>query len=207
MDGTDADENLIDLTAEDHFMAHLLLAKAFNTPELWRAANAMAMQKSGREVRNRRTFGIIRREAAKHAGDPTIYKFKDIRTGEVFNATQIQLQKLRGMTPSDTSRLVNKTSKVSKGIVLADEEQNISPVWDTTIYEFVYLETGETFNLTRKEFTIKFGFQRRCVANDLVSGKNKISMGFALASTKNFLRKHYRKKAKSESDTEPVSAN
>jgi hypothetical protein len=42
MGGTDDADNLIDLTAREHFIIHLLLAELYNTPSLWRAANMLA---------------------------------------------------------------------------------------------------------------------------------------------------------------------
>lgn len=87
MGGGDEPENLVYLTAEDHFMAHLLLAKAYGG-KLWFAANAMCMTKEGqRVIRTRRAFGTIRREAGEERRDNTVYDFRRISTGEVFGMT------------------------------------------------------------------------------------------------------------------------
>lgn len=42
MGGTDNDENLIELTAREHFIIHLLLAEIYNIPKLWRAVNMLS---------------------------------------------------------------------------------------------------------------------------------------------------------------------
>jgi hypothetical protein len=42
MGGTNNKENLIDLTAREHFIIHLLLAEIHNTPSLWRAVNMLS---------------------------------------------------------------------------------------------------------------------------------------------------------------------
>jgi hypothetical protein len=40
--GTNDLENLVDLTAREHFIIHLLLAEIYNIPKLWRAVNMLA---------------------------------------------------------------------------------------------------------------------------------------------------------------------
>ena len=42
MGGNDSAENLVDLTAREHFIVHLLLAEIYNTPKLWRAVNMLS---------------------------------------------------------------------------------------------------------------------------------------------------------------------
>jgi hypothetical protein len=40
--GTNDLENLVNLTAKEHFIIHLLLAEIYNIPKLWRAVNMLA---------------------------------------------------------------------------------------------------------------------------------------------------------------------
>lgn len=73
--GTDSAENLIHLTPEDHFFAHLLLAK-IHGGEMWQALMIMSRRPKGRAEcarfarRSRRHYGMARRNAApKYAAD------------------------------------------------------------------------------------------------------------------------------------------
>lgn len=69
MGGTDVSENLIRLTAEDHYFAHLLLAKAHGGKN-WSALHAMAtlVKKDShrKSLRMRIKFGHVRRALAAH---------------------------------------------------------------------------------------------------------------------------------------------
>lgn len=40
--GPDVESNLVDLTAREHFIVHLLLAEIYNTPSLWRAVDMLS---------------------------------------------------------------------------------------------------------------------------------------------------------------------
>jgi len=42
MGGIDDKSNLVELTAREHFIIHLLLAEIYNTPKLWRAVNMLS---------------------------------------------------------------------------------------------------------------------------------------------------------------------
>ena len=62
MGGTDAKENLVKLTAREHFICHLLLAKHYNTQKLWAAFSMMCIgtNKHSRVISSR-TFDILRK--------------------------------------------------------------------------------------------------------------------------------------------------
>lgn len=67
--GTDGPENIIRLTAEDHFFAHLLLAK-MHGGGLWMAVRVMRWGRVGGErpwVRGRYMYAVARRRQAEHA--------------------------------------------------------------------------------------------------------------------------------------------
>ncbi|WKW88130.1 hypothetical protein pzkkv8_288 [Klebsiella phage pzk-kv8] len=60
MNGKDSSENLVDLTAEEHFVAHQLLAKIYPWhPGLIRACRLMCASSEG-QVRNNKEFGWIK---------------------------------------------------------------------------------------------------------------------------------------------------
>lgn len=63
--GNNKSENLCRLTAEEHFLAHLLLVKIYpDIPKLALAARYMCFDSNGRR-RNNKMFGWVRRAAAK----------------------------------------------------------------------------------------------------------------------------------------------
>ena len=64
MGGTDDLENLVDLTAKEHFVAHFLLAKIHNNSKLW-VAVLMMKGKKGRIV-NGRLYEIAKKQRSLH---------------------------------------------------------------------------------------------------------------------------------------------
>lgn len=65
MGGTDAPENIVNLTAEEHYVAHQLLVKMHpHVPALAQAANLMSVRCSGNK-----SFGWLRRRNAKASAE------------------------------------------------------------------------------------------------------------------------------------------
>jgi hypothetical protein len=119
--GSDDRENLVKLTPEDHFFAHLLLAKATNSAKAWAACMILAgARKSGRRpedvrrglVRHRKVFALVRRqwaeasrgEAAANA-DLTIYTFFH-KDGGKFTGTRIAFSSFTGIPSVNRDPLV-----------------------------------------------------------------------------------------------------
>lgn len=64
MGGTDDAENLVDLTAEEHFVAHQLLIKMYpGNHQLVKAAILMTAQGAG-QIRSNKAYGWLRRKAS-----------------------------------------------------------------------------------------------------------------------------------------------
>lgn len=63
MGGTDLPSNLVNLTAKEHFIAHLLLAHIYNNSKLW-VAVIMMKGKKGRYI-NSRLYEIAKKRRAK----------------------------------------------------------------------------------------------------------------------------------------------
>jgi hypothetical protein len=185
--GTNDPENLINLTLADHFVAHLLLAHIYGG-SLWYAAQLMGATREIEGVRNRRTYAIARRKLretmGKHVMDHTVYEFKDIKTGEIIKATQLQLQQEQGLRPSSTSALVTGASKHAQGFCLASTDVEVK-LLDPVKYAFRHIETGTVYHMTRKEFTDTFNLDRS-VAHKIVEGRQKHSSGFCLDCVTDF---------------------
>ena len=64
--GGDSSENLIDLTPEQHYTAHLLLARIYNIDKLWYAC---AMMTNGLSGRSNKYYGWLRRKISKYHSD------------------------------------------------------------------------------------------------------------------------------------------
>lgn len=65
MGGLDDEDNLICLTAEEHYIAHLLLVKIYpDEPKLVYAANMMCVDRWGNRVNNKR-FGWLKKEVSR----------------------------------------------------------------------------------------------------------------------------------------------
>ncbi len=60
--GTDDASNIALLTPEEHFVAHLLLVKIYNTPELVYAANMMTVSSHTNNARKNKRYGWLRRK-------------------------------------------------------------------------------------------------------------------------------------------------
>lgn len=117
MGGGDEEENLIYLTAEEHFMAHMLLAKAYGG-KLWIAANAMRIPRNGRKIKHRRLFAIARKMFSDSIRDKTIYKYRHIETGDVFDCMPEEFDKLDGVTKGAGQKLGAGAYKTHKGYCL-----------------------------------------------------------------------------------------
>lgn len=119
--GSDDPENLIRLTPEDHFFAHLLLAKATNNAKAWAACMILAgAGRNGRRpqevrralVRHRKVFGLVRRawnktsrgENAANA-DLAEYTFFH-QDGRRFTGTRIAFSEYSGISSQNIDPLV-----------------------------------------------------------------------------------------------------
>lgn len=139
MGGDDSSSNLIRLTAEDHFFAHLLLAKVYGG-EMWYALVAMTMESHGRRLcdrflrRSRKRFAIAREKAAAvHSG-----RMKGRFAGDkhpMFGRPCSELAKQRtrerhasGLTPMASAESRKKVSEALKG-------RKFSPEWREKIAE------------------------------------------------------------------------
>jgi hypothetical protein len=191
MGGGDEEENLIYLTAEDHYMAHMLLAHAYGGT-LWHAAQLMAATRTieGISVTNRRTFAMVRRKLgenmSQYVRDPVIHEFKNVITGEIVRCTQYELQQNFGLRPGATSALVTGASKRA-GLFCMSGTEHIRhiKILDPTKYNFKHIETGIVYHMTRKEFSARFDLAPQ-VAHKLVDGGRKHSHGFCLESVTDF---------------------
>ena len=134
--GGDEPENLIALTPEDHFFAHLLLAKAYNTRSMWGAVMLMLGSKhagAGRfSLRRKATkwrarYGMIKRKhALLSVGEGganadlvtrTFYHFD----GRVFTGTRIGLFEEHGVPAHSVNQVVQGRANYCGGWSLSKD--------------------------------------------------------------------------------------
>lgn len=102
--GSNDPDNLVELTAEEHYIAHMLLAKIyFHVPPIINAAFMMA-------ARNNKVFGWIMRESAKI----TSKRFKGVPKSEEQKKKQSEAKKLKleykGKIYNGFSHLIEETN-------------------------------------------------------------------------------------------------
>lgn len=119
--GTDEDENLIRLTPEDHYFAHLLLAYGNDTRDAWAACIMMSKCPRYQLTKARKTFGVARRRwAVVNKGwgatnvDLTIYTFHHI-DGDAFTGTRFEFSDYSGINRGRVNYIVRDTSRVTGG--------------------------------------------------------------------------------------------
>lgn len=127
--GSDDPENLVRLTPEDHYFAHLLLAKIHGGSQ-WRALHAMAyLIRKGTERRSRLhlrfAFGHVRRSLAEHYreassgqnGAMADKRFHEVRhfDGRVMVGRRFYLEKRTGVPRQQLSAIFRGEKKSAHG--------------------------------------------------------------------------------------------
>lgn len=167
--GTDAASNIIRLTAEDHFFAHLLLAK-MHGGGLWMAVRRMRWGRVGGErpwVRGRYMYAVARRRQAEHASasqkgqpgkrgadnghhDGTLRVWTNLDTGETrLSTTAAMWESIGGCRAHWTSALTG-ARKSMKGWTPNPSSVRVRSVKGKT-FRFVNRD-GREFTGTQTEF-------------------------------------------------------
>lgn len=132
--GSDDAENLVSLSARQHFIAHWLLWKAYNTPELTHAFWAMCHQKSpGQHKRysriNSKTYAILKEQRSNIVKYTNSLRWKD----PVWAANMKKILSAAASTPKEKARRSTKaisTNKIhGKSRSIAHEARWKDPVW------------------------------------------------------------------------------
>lgn len=172
--GNDDEENLIYLTTEDHYIAHLLLAKAFGGIH-WAGAHIMSTTSKSK---NRRSYSIIRNAYLAYVRNNTIYTLKSLRNNKEIQGTKKQLIEVMGISEIKLNHLLNGKCASANGYSLPTTTDPLREALYKE-YTFIFDETGESFNLSRKEL---FEIYNVPLANsaDLVQGIINSCHGYRL---------------------------
>ena len=198
--GSDEPNNIIQLTPEDHFRAHLLLAKAY--PKV-RGLQLAPLLLSGLDInltvtRTRASqvaYGIARRlHAAAINGDknwnfdPTIYHFKHPRLGELYITIHGFCKQTGIRNSGQFGRLMTGKIKSISGWYLPELNPNGVVGYESSsraiserkrdkgIYVWQH-QGGHSFKGTKHEFELSTGVSR-VMANALITGYCQVTDGW-----------------------------
>lgn len=190
--GGDEPENLIRLTAEDHFFAHLLLAK-MHGGKLWSPVAFMVggSRKDYRPVLSRKGYGWVKAALAKsktregaHQFDRRIHHLRH-KDGRVWSGYQADMGVI-GLSKAGACNLVSGKFKSSKGWHLADSPQpdrggKNHPMYRRKVHHFVHMD-GRRFRGTQHQLHVTHGVSKS-MACRLATGQFATANGWFLEGT------------------------
>jgi len=190
--GDDTPGNLIRLTPEDHFFAHLLLAK-IHGGELWAPIAFMVggSRKDYRPTHSRKAHGWASRAMAKARGgenapqfDHTVYSLLH-QDGRKAKVLQSEMHTKLGLGRPLANLLVKRKVSIAKGWYLEGTEPKTSlgdkhHMHKSEVHEFLHL-SGDSFTGTQFEFSNAKGV-RRPDASRLVTGVYGTTQGWYMAA-------------------------
>lgn len=179
--GDDSPANLIRLSPEDHFFAHLLLAN-IHGGKMWLAVVLMTASHSRCYGQARRLHGFAARAAQRNKAPDEETKarmlatqqrkaarfhFVNLVTGEEFTGTTFEFQQHAGVRQTTASKIATERARTGEGWALA--KNKVVPVGkrDLTLRTFQHKD-GRIFAGTaydfRHEFDLDAGLVSRLVA-------------------------------------------
>lgn len=174
--GGDELENLVYLTFQDHFMAHLLLAKAHNSLKLWNAVKCMkgALSRHGCDlIRHRRTFAVIKKkykEARRLHWDNKVRLIFDLDNDIVFKMTAREMCDKLGMAYSDVRKVLLSNGTV-EGLCSKKYYENLVST-SRQRYDFLNVETGDVTRTTVRSMAFRFGLDKAYLASMVYGYRN-----------------------------------
>ena len=176
--GSDTKENLIALTARDHYFAHCCLAKIYGG-EMWSALHLMAhTQKAAHGAKpfcTGRMFAVSREKAAA---------VRSRHMAEAWASGTFQRQREYGPASAETRA---KISAAHKGRVITEEAKAKALATRQAAaprFAFVELATGREFEGTALEFRQHTGIGQSYVSL-LTRGKVEVAKGWVLKGNEN----------------------
>lgn len=189
MGGDNSPANLIRLTPEDHFFAHLCLAKAYGGV-LWRAIAFMVGLHRERwsPRKSRKAYGWASRRLAQDVSEQkthaTVFDLVHL-DGRSWTGRQADMGSL-GISKPLANMLLKRRVKSAKGWYLATEPRpqrggSAHPMYRKQNYTFTH-ESGATFQGTQHEFATAMKAPKAGVCR-LVNGKQEKWRGWRAHST------------------------
>lgn len=137
MGGLDDEDNLICLTAEEHYIAHLLLVKIYpDNHSLVYAANMMCVDRWGNRVNNKR-FGWIKKEFSKVHSERMKGRTNSEETRKKISlANKGENNAMYGLKGSDHPALGTKPWRMGTTL-----KSNVNWVYSLAIYDYYIQDT------------------------------------------------------------------
>ena len=150
--GPDDDSNLVNLTPEEHYVAHQLLVKIYpNEPKLIFAANMMTVDKTGYRVNNKK-YGWLRKKLSETLSKNHKGKNFSIKTQFKKGMKPNKSAWKKGSIPYSQGRMYI-TNGIQNKIV--DIDSNIPEGWRKGQFKSYYTNNGKTGKHIRTEETKK----------------------------------------------------
>ncbi|WP_192215651.1 HNH endonuclease [Methylobacterium bullatum] len=196
--GGDDNENLIDLTAEDHFFAHLLLAK-IHGGKLWAPIAFMVggSRKDYRPIVSRARYGWASRAMARAASGKNArqYDWTEHRLehddGRVWVGTQADMHVVLGMTRALANLLIKGRIGSANGWFPAGKRPPYvgrgsrngaaHPMHRAELINFLHVD-GRSFSGTQFQLHREHGVTKSAACN-LARGKVKVANGWYVEGT------------------------
>ena len=192
LSGDDNPANLINLSAEDHFFAHLLLAKIYGG-RMWAPVALMigGQRKDYRPIVSRQRYGWAAREMARASSGRLAHQYSPIvhhlthRDGREWSGTQLEMHELLGIGRSLANMLVKRRVSSAKGWYRAGETPRFRgvdlsgsahPMYRPERHHFLHVD-GRRFDGSQYDLTTVFGLSKSSVCM-LVSGKFRCVKGW-----------------------------
>lgn len=191
--GDDDASNIIRLTAEDHFFAHLLLAK-IHGGKLWAPVAFMVggTRKDYKPIQSRKRYGwVLRAMAKRNSGqlarqyDWTVYELEH-KDGRIWSGHQSAMHSELGIKKSLANILIKHKCGSALGWHLKDKpaprmDGEFHPMYRKEIHTFLHVD-GRRFVGTQHELHISHGIPRAIVCQ-LARGKFKCAHGWYIEGT------------------------
>lgn len=205
-DGDNSSDNLIKLSAREHFIAHWLLARATDAKSMWITLHFMCRYYTDKEPKSWE-YALCRIAASKTAkgknnpryGKPcseaTKKKIGDANRGRKHSleARQKMSESRKGSNhfrfgvplSEEHKRKLSRSNRGRKQSNSFRKKRSLAtqgsknPKYDHTVYNFCHIETGELYSGTQYSFYTKYGLRAGNV-NSMVRGKDKSVKGWIL---------------------------
>ena len=191
--GPDTPENIIRLTPEDHFFAHLLLAKTHGG-KMWAPVAFMlgGSRKDYRPTVSRKAHGWAARSMAKAMSGESAYQFDRkvhvliFEDGSEWSGLQSEMPSALGISKSLANMLIKGRISVAKGWSIAGTERKTlvgekHHLYRPEKFDFCHVG-GAEFTGTMHEFCVRFDVNKPATYR-LVRGLSKVWNGWYLRGT------------------------
>lgn len=198
--GSNDNENLVILTASDHYFAHLLLAKIyggkmatalfFMSLDGSRSANGHSAKRWAYEFarkavsdQKRKLVGELSHSYGRKRSEETKRRISENRRGKMVGPAHFAYgvpSPLRGTTISEDAKLKISLANAGSKNGMYGKSGKLSPSYKKTIFEFINKNTGAVFVGTQGELIEEYGLCFKNVSA-VVTGKRKTVMGWQMS--------------------------